>query len=96
MNSNLIHCIAITLLLACGTNNNTPNETESANKADAANQTSTASASPGQIDAQVTGDWLLYYIANDDNDNKILDEAEIRGPVHHWGYYCWCHRRVIV
>ena len=85
MNSNLIPCIAITLLVACGNNNSAPNETGSATKADAANQTSTASASPGHIDAQVTGDWLLYYIANDDNDNKILDEAEIAGAVHHWG-----------
>lgn len=85
MKSNLIRFIAITLLLACGNNNGTPNENESATKAEADNQTSAASRSPGRIDAQVTGDWLLYYIANDDNDNKVLDEAEISGAVHHWG-----------
>lgn len=85
MNSNLFPCIAFTILLACGNNNTALKETESATPADAANQTSTPSASPGHIDAQVTGDWLLYYIANDDNDNRILDEAEITGAVHHWG-----------
>ena len=85
MNSNLIACIAITILLACGNNNSTPNETESTTPAEAAKQTSSASTSPGHIDAQVTGDWILYYIANDDNGNKILDEVEIAGAVHHWG-----------
>ena len=85
MNSNSILCIAISVLLACCNNNSTPNETESASQSDSANQTSTASTSAGQLDAQVTGDWLLYYIAHDDNDNKILDEDEITGAVHHWG-----------
>ena len=85
MNSNLISCIAIILLLACGNNNSTTNGKESATKADAANQTSNSSASPGHLDPQVTGDWILYYIAMDDNDNKMLDEVETAEAVYHWG-----------
>ena len=82
----LIHLCAVLLLMnSCSNNKSTSNEKESAIQANATNQTSAPSALPGHTDPQVTGDWILYYIANDDNGNKILDPAETEGAVYHWG-----------
>ena len=73
MKSNLIICLACSLLTAC---NNKAQETKVAKplqqQPEMLSNTQTSQAAPGDI----TGYWKLKLEAYDDNGNKILDEAE--------------------
>ena len=37
------------------------------------------------VDPNIAGEWLLYYIVNDDNGNRQLDGSEMSNAVQHWG-----------
>jgi hypothetical protein len=50
----------------------------------AANIDNTSTGSSQNAD-KIIGDWVLYFIGNDDNGNKQFDEAEVANATPHWG-----------
>ncbi|MFN2438455.1 MAG: hypothetical protein ABR503_04585 [Chitinophagaceae bacterium] len=71
--------------LHCASGENKNESQKSSSDAIASPNTENTSAAKSENLNKIIGDWILYYIGNDDNGNKQFDEAEKKNAVQHWG-----------
>lgn len=70
------------LQFSCGETKTSQDKTVTAVKQ---NSNEAKADNTGENANTIMGDWLLYYVANDDNGNRKIDDAEMANAVQHWG-----------